>query len=337
MKKITVTAIAVIFALFSLMTCEKGLLGPAGSAQAEEMLRLFPQDLDAVFFIDAQRILTIETIDKLVNEKMEEDEFEEFTDYQKFVEMTGIDLKKDVHFVAVAMKQPAETKDEWTVGIVNLTYDKESLLSFIKAEKEEKGIKFSEEEYSGFKVYTYTEKDEEASFAFIDDSHIVGGDIDLVKSVIDVMQNKEESVLKSEEFSALFKDTDKRALFWGGIIIPPEATAKLTEEVPMAGNFESIHALSLSFDYRNKTIMAEVKLRSSDPISNQEIADNLIGLKEMGAMVTIQDFNFSEVLDRIDITAAPDHVRIFASYPDDFFNDFLSKFTLKETEEKEEK
>lgn len=337
MKKITVTAIAVIFALFSLMTCEKGLLGPAGSAQAEEMLSLLPQDLDAVFFIDAQRILTIETIDKLVNEKMEEDEFEEFTDYQKFVEMTGIDLKKDVHFVAVAMKQPAETKDEWAVGIVNLAYDKESLLSFIKAKNEETENELIEEEYSGLTVYTHTEKDEEASFAFIDDSHIVGGDIDLVKSVINVMQNKEESVLKSEEFSALFKDTDKKALFWGGVIIPPEAIAKLTEEVPMAGNFESIHAVSLSFDYRNKTIMAEVKLRSSDPISNQEIADNLIGLKELGAMITIQDFNFSEVLDRIDITAAPDHVRIFASYPDDFFNDFLSKFTLKETEEKEEK
>lgn len=337
MKKITVTALAVIFALFSLMTCEKGLLGPAGPAQAEEMLRLLPQDLDAVFFIDVQRILTIETIDKLVNEKMEEDEFEEFTDYQKFVEMTGIDLKKDVHFVTVAMKQPAETKDEWAVGIVNLEYDTESLLSFIKAKNEETGSKLTEEEYSGFTVYTHTEKDEEASFAFIDDSHIVGGDIDLVKSVIDVLQNKKESVLKNEEFSALFKDTDKKALFWGGVIIPPEATAKLIEEVPMAGNFESIQAVSLSFDYRKKTIMAEIKLTSSDPISNQEIADNLIGLKEMGAMITIQDFNFSEVLDRIDITAAPDHVRIYASYPDDFFNDFLSKFTLKETEEKEEK
>jgi hypothetical protein len=54
----------------------------------------------------------------------------------------------------------------------------------------------------------------------------------------------------------------------------------------------------------------------------------------MGAMIQIQDFNFGEVLDRIEITSAPDHVRIFAGYPDDFFNDFMSKFALKDTEDK---
>ena len=340
MKKFTAMAIAIIFALFSFISCEKGPLGAgAGAAQAEEMLRLLPQDVAAVFFIDVQRILTVESVDKLVNKKMEEKEFEKFTDYQKFVEMTGIELKKDVYFVAVALKEGEDTEDEheWAVGVVNLKYDKEALLSFIQAKTEETGSELTEEEYNGYTLYNYKEEDEEGTFAFIDKSNIAAGNAPLVKSVIDVLQKKEDSVLQNEEFSALFKDTDKNALFWGGVLIPPEATAALSDEIPMAYNLESFQAVSLSFDYKNRTIIAEIKLRSSDPVSNQEMADNLIGLKEMGSMITIQDFNFAEVLDRIEITSAPDHVRIYASYPDDFFNDFVSKFTLEETEEEKEK
>lgn len=334
MKKFSVTAIAAIFALFSLISCQGGPFGTgAGSAQADDMLNLLPKDVAAVFFIDVQGILTIESVDKLINEKTEDEEFEKSKDYKKFIEMTGIDIKKDIYYVAAAMKGGRGHQDEWAVGVVNLKYDKDLLLSYIRAKNEEESTELIEEEYSGFTLYTVKEEGEEGTFALLDKSNIVAGNTALVKSVIDVFQKKEESVLQNEDFSALFKDTDKSALFWGGILIPPEVTAELTKEMPMASNMESIEAVSLSFDYTNRTIMAEIKLRSSDPIENQEIADNLIGLKEMGAMITIQDFNFAEVLDRIEITSFPDHVRIFASYPDDFFNDFMSKFTLKDTEE----
>jgi hypothetical protein len=333
MKKFTVTTITAIFALFSLISCQGGPFGKAaGSAQADDMLRLLPKDMDAVFFINIQGILTIDSVNKLITEKTEDEELERHSDYQKLIDMTGLDIKKDVYYVAAAMKGGMGNQDEWVVAVVNLKYDKDLLLSYVRAKNEEESTELVEEEYNGFTLYTVKEKGEEGTFAFLDQSNIAAGKTALVKSVIDVFQKKEESVLQNEDFSALFKDTDKSALFWGGILIPPEVTAKLTKEMPMASNFDSIQAASLSFDYKSKTIMAEIKLRSSDPIENQEMADNLIGLKEMGAMITIQDFNFAEVLDRIEITSAPDHVRIFASYPDDFFNDFMSKFTLKETE-----
>ena len=334
MKKFPVMAITAIFALFSLISCQGGPFGKAaGSAQADDMLRLLPKDMSAVFFIDIQGILTLESVDKFITEKTEDEEFERYSDYHKFVEMTGLDIKKDIYYIAVAMKGGKGHKDEWVVAVVNLKYDKDSLLSYIRAKNEDESTELVEEEYNGFTLYTVKEKGEESTFTFLDQSNIAAGNTVLVKSVIDVFQKKEESILQNEDFTALFKDTDKSALFWGGIIIPPEVTAELTKEMPMASNLDSIQAASLSFDYKNRTIMAEIKLKSSDPIENQEVADNLIGLKEMGAMITIQDFNFAEVLDRIEITSAPDHVRIFASYPDDFFNDFMSKFTLKDTKE----
>ncbi len=334
MKKFTVITSAIVFALFSLTSCESGLFRSAeGSAQADDMLRLLPTDVNAVFFIDVQGILTIESVNKLISEKTEEENFADLTDFQKFTEITGIDIQKDIYFIAAALKKGAEEYDDWGVGIVNLKYDKDKLLSFVK-EKSEEGSELIVEEYNGFTLYTVKEKDEESSFVFLDSSNIAAGNVDIVKSVINVLQRQEDSVLTNEDFSVLFQETDKGALFWGGVLVPPELTSKLAEEMPMAGSVESIQAVSLSFDYSNRTIIAEIKLRSGDPVKNQEMADTLMGLKEMGAMIQIQDFNFGEVLDRIEITSAPDHVRIFASYPDDFFNDFMSKFTLKETEEK---
>ncbi len=334
MKKFTVTVIAAIFAIFSLISCQGGPFGKAaGSAQADDMLKLLPKDMAAVFFIDVQGILTIESVNKLLTEKTEDEEFERYSDYQKLIDMTGLDIKKDIYYVAAAMKGGMGNQDEWVVGVVNLKYDKDLLLSYIIEKNKEESTELVEEEYNGFTLYTVIEKGEESTFAFLDQSNIAAGNTVLVKSVLDVFQKKEESILQNEDFSALFNETDKSALFWGGIIIPPEATAELAKEMPMASNVESIEAVSLSFDYKNRMILADIKLRSSDPIENQEIADSLIGLKEMGAMITIQDFNFAEVLDRIEITSAPDHVRIFASYPDDFFNDFMSKFTLKGEEE----
>ena len=338
MKKATTTAIVVIFALFSLISCQKGIFAPAtDSAAAEEMLRLIPKDVAAVFFINFNGVMQIEKVDEFFNEKVQDEKFDGYSDYQKLIEMTGIDPKNDIHFIAVAMKEGEGPKNEWAVGIVNLKYNKDSLMSFIRFKNEEEGSEIIEEEYSGIALYTVKEtvkgQEEEHSFAFIGESNIVAGDVNLVKSVINVMQKKEDSVLKNEKFSTLFKDMDKGALFWGGVIVPPEASAKLAEEVPMASTVEAVQAVSLLFDYDDRNIMAEIKLMSDDPIKNQEIADNLISLKSMGSMITIQEFNFAEVLDRIEIYSAPDHVKIFASFPEDFFNNFMDKFTLKDKEE----
>ncbi|MDH5466390.1 MAG: DUF3352 domain-containing protein [Candidatus Aminicenantes bacterium] len=335
MKKATTTAIVLIFALFSLVSCQKGIFAPAtDSAVAEEMLRLIPKDVAVVFFINFNGVMQIEKVDEFFNEKVQDEKFEGYSDYQKLIEMTGIDPKNDIHFIAAAMKAGEGNKDEWAVGIVNLKYEKDSMLSFIQFKNEEEGSEIIEEEYNGLTLYTLKEtvkgKDEEHSFAFIDKSNIVAGSVNLVKSVINVMQKKEESVLKNEKFSTLFKGIDKGALFWGGVVIPPEASAKLAEEIPMVSNVEAVKAVSLVFDYDDRNIMAEIKLMSDDPIKNQEIADNLISLKSMGSMITIQEFNFAEVLDRIEIFSAPDHVKIFASFPEDFFNDFMDKFTLKD-------
>lgn len=355
MKKFTVIGITFIFALFSSISCEGNLVAPkAGKAKAQDMLKLIPKDAIAVFFIDIHRVMTIEFVDKIIKEKENDEIFDEFTGFQEFKAKTGIDPQKDIYFIVGALTGEMEKEKHEGVGIINLKYNKDILLSMIKEEveeqeeeeeeeeeehaeeEEEEEHELIEEEYNGVMIYTIKEEDEGKSFSFIDDSNIVAGNENEVKSVIDVLQKKRENVFKNEELSALLTKTNKNALFWGAILIPPEAINKVISENPQLSVLEAVNAVSMYFDYKNKNIIAEIKLMSSDPMKNQELADNLNGFKSMFATVQIQDLNMGEILDKIEITSGPDHVKIYASFPEDLPKDIIDKLKMEKSEKEKE-
>lgn len=378
MKKFAVIGITVIFALCSFTSCEEGLfVSKAGPANAENALKLIPKDVMAVFFIDIHRVMTIEFINNLIKEKENDETSDELTDFQEFKAKTGIDPEKDINFIVGAITGKTEKGKEEGVGIINLTYNKDLLLSLIKEElakeKEEEHEKQAEEEhgeeekehgekeehemieeeYNGFTIYTVREECEEeeeeehgkeeeehgakhekgGSFTFLDESNIAVGDANSVKSVIDVLQKKKENVFKNEGFSSLLTKIDKEAIFWGAALIPPDAINEVISEKPELIILEAVNAASVSLDYKNKNIIADIKIMSSDPMKNQELADNLNGYKSMAALIQIQDLNTAEILDRIEITSFPDHVKIYTSFPEDLPQTIIDKLKMKKTKE----
>ena len=369
MKKFAVIGIMVIFALCSFTSCEEGLfVSKAGPANAENALKLIPKDVMAVFFIDINRAVTIEFINTLIKEKESDETSDELTDFQEFKAKTGIDPEKDINFIVGAITGKTEKGKKDGVAIVNLTYNKDLLLSTIKeelekekeeehggkAEEEEEGEeehKLIEEEYNGFTIYIVREECEEeeehgeeekehgekhekgGSFSFLDESNIAVGDKNSVKSVIDVLQKKKENVFQNEGFFSLLTKIDKEAILWGAALIPLEERNKAISEKPELIILEAVNAASVSLDYKNKNIIADIKIMSSDPMKNQELADNLNGYKSMGALIQIQDLNMAEILDRIEITSFPDHVKIYTSFPEDLPQTIIDKLKMQKTKE----
>ncbi|MCK4645338.1 MAG: hypothetical protein KAU46_03715 [Candidatus Aminicenantes bacterium] len=326
MKKFTAIGIVIIFALLSFISCEKKPAAPSsGAAQANDMLSLLPVDAQGVLFIDIQRIMAIDAVDEIIKEEENEESYQK---YQEFIEKTGIDPKEDIYSIAASATK-GEGKEIKTVSFVlNLKYSRETLLPLIKENMEE-GEEFTEKEYDGFTIYTIKKEGEkEVNFAFLDDSNISAGNEEGVKSVIDVLQKKRENVFKNDSLAALLADANKGAILWGAFAIPPEVKEEMTGASPMLKDIEAINAASLSFDYKNKSFIAEIKLLTGDPDKSRQIADSLNGLKMMGSMIQIQDFNMGEVLDNIEITAGPDHVNIYASFPEELLD------KLKEKEKK---
>ena len=335
MRKFKFLGIAIIFALFSFVMCAQMSTGPkAGSSKTEDMLSFIPKDISVAFIINFQRIVTIEAVDKLIKEQQNNEMFQKFTDYQKFIEATGIDPLKDIFFIVAASTGELEEDQEKGFGIINLKYEKDTLLSWIK-EKTEEEQNLREESYNGFTIFTIKKKDEDVSIAFINDSNIVAGNKSEVRYVIDVIRKKRENIYKNEAFSSLLAQTNKESILWGGVIISHEFKKKISDKHAMLNIIESVNALSLSFDYKNKNIIVDHKIMCRDADKNQEITNSLNQLKAMGAVIKIQDFNLGDILNRIEISAGPDHVRIYASFPEDLPKNLIEKFTKKEKKKEE--
>ncbi len=326
MKKLTAIGITFIFVFFSFISCEKKPTAPrAGAASVDDMLSLVPDDAMGVFFIDFHRAMSTEMASKTIKED------KNYQKYQEFIEMTGIDPQKDVYFVTLAVMEVIEKEKTKASAIINLKYDKEKLLSLAKEKATEEGQEILEEEYNGMKIYSIEqEKGEAPKFSFIDDSNIVAGDEVGVRSCIDVLQKRRENVFKNEELTDLIETTNKGAMIWGAFLIPQEMMNKVADQNPMLGNLKAVQATSMYFDYKDKNILSEIKVMSSDETKNQQIADLLNGVKAMGGMVSAKKPEIGELINKIEITSSPDHVKIYANIPEELIN------RLKEMKEKEE-
>jgi len=327
MKKLIFITLAILLALFSIISCGKKVSAPkAGSAKGLDMLTLLPKEASGIFIVDVHRALTTEIANKAIKEDKNNQK------YQEFVKESGIDPQKDIFFIAAAITGEVGGMKQQAVGVVNLKYDKNLLLD--KMKKSGKGIK--EEVYNGVTIYSSQEAEETKKLpagAFLDESNIAIGNESGVKTVIDIYQKKKENVLKNESLSALIKTANKDALIWSVFSIPKEATQQAAAQNPMLKNLESITSLSLYFDYRDKSILAEIKAMSPDENKNKQIVDLLNGVKAMGSMASTKDPNVGELLNRIEISSTADQVKISANIPEDLINK-LKESAAKKLEEK---
>lgn len=331
MKKFTaIASLPILFAFFFLMSCANKPAAPkAGSAKAEDMLSLLPKEAKGVIVVDIQRIMKTEAVDKAIKEN------ENYQQYQQFVIETGIDPQKDVYFFVAGMTgQVGGQNVEEGVALINLKYNRDLLLAKVKKERGE----LTETDYNGIKIYQAVQTPTQKPFngAFLDDSNIVLGTDTAVKKVIDVTQKKAENVWKNEDLSALMKNSNKTAMVWGAFEVPAEIMQQAASKNPMLGIFAGIKSILLSFDYKDKSILAEIKAMAPDEAKNKQMADALNGFKALGAAAASKEPQAGEFLNKIEISAAADHVKISAIIPEELIKSLSQKIKIQKSETKNE-
>lgn len=315
MKRLIVINLAILLVLFSFTACGKKTAAPeAGTAKAQDILGMIPSDVIGVFFVDVNRAMATDVARKTIQEQ------EDYQKYQEFIEKTGVDPEKDIYFLAVGVMEKTGEDDEQGVGIVNLKYDKDAILALIKAKVEEEGQELMEEQYDNFTLYKAWEKGESGAFSFIDNSNVVVGNEAPVKAVLDVLDNKRDNVLKNAKLSALLDKTNKDALFWGAMLIPPEAMEKAASENPMMGAMKEIESVALYFDYKNQNLTAEIMAMSPNAEGNKKVADALNGIKAFGSMAAGEKPEIGELLNKIEVSSTDEYVKIYASIPEELIN-----------------
>jgi hypothetical protein len=308
------------------VACKKEAEAPkAGAAKAEDMLGLLPVDVQGVIFVDVNSAMATEFADKMIKED------ENYQKYLEFVEKSGIDPQKDIFYVAVGIAGDLEGENQEGVAVVNVKYDPEIILGLLKEKAAEEEQEIQEEQYGDHTLYKIWQEGEPVEFSFIDESNIVAGNEIHVKSVLDVLDKKKDNIFKNEALSAIIDKTNKDAMIWGAIQIPPETMEKATSANPMMGALKSISAIALYFDYKNQMITAEILAMSPDAESNKQVADALTGIKSFGAMAAGENPEIGEILNAIQITSGDDHVKIFAEIPEEL----IKKLQAEESKEEE--
>jgi len=82
-------------------------------------------------------------------------------------------------------------------------------------------------------------------------------------------------------------------------------------------------------------VMAEIKAMSPDGDKNKNMADALNGFKAMGAMAASKEPELGELMNRIEIVSAADHVKISAVIPEALIES-LGQKAMKQKEEGQE-
>ncbi len=301
--------------------------GPGQIAAAgEDLIKLLPRSTVVVVVNDIKRIMEIDAVDKASQDPKVKERYDEF------VKMSGIDLKKDVAYVGIGAPasgdasrffMPSRETGIKNLGIiVRLKYDKARLQGLIK----EKTPEAKEERYNGVTVYSNLDEGKQTSpyvpaevgkmsfqVAFLDASHIVIGDEEGVKNVIDVFQKRAEPLAKNPEMTALMSRVDKSGIAWCAVSYPAELIKKAVDSNPQLKALEGLKGLTMAIDDRISGLLAEIRTFGGTKEQNTAFASNLNGLKAMGAMYATQEPALGELLNGIAITSGKDFTRLTAT------------------------
>lgn len=309
--------------LFLIIACgEKTKAPEEAAASLDSALKILPMDSKAVFYVDLKKVMSLESVDNALKSD------KNYQEMQEFINKTGINPKEDIHYIVGAMTS-MEKDNQSGVFVANLNYNRDSMINLIKEESEKEIL---ETEYNGFTIYTTEEAEEMGSFCFLDESNVLFGNNSGIQAVIDIVKNNSENLLKNEEMSALMQQTNKEALAWGAFLIPSEAVSEATSTNPMLANLDSVKAATMFFDFKDQNYITEIKLISADPEKNKQVAELLNGLKAFGSMGAAENPALGDLMNKIEITAADEFVKIYANIPDELINQLKTSFAAPETE-----
>ena len=305
-RKILITFILILLLSFSFY-CKKKI---APGDEIDRMLKLLPQNAIGMVFLNFQKITHTEFFDKTITQDKEKSE-----KYQQFIKDWGIEPKRDIYYVAIALIGEESIKREpEAAGVAKLNYNKDLIINNLK----KKGFKIQEEKYEGMTIFGgIDKKSEKTKMAFLDKNHIAVGSEGGLKSVIDLYKGKGESIHKNKKLMDLIKNVNQSSFLWGCFLIPEKALKAASSKSPQAKIFESIESASFFVDYENKKYSGQVNLFSSDETKNKQIVDFLNGVKAMVGMGKAQDADFQELLGNIKISSVPTGINFSVEVTED--------------------
>ena len=301
----TMTVIVLSLLLISGCGGDKGT-GTAGVGGGANLLSFLPDNASGVLTVNFAEVAKLAFFDEMIKKEESKEEGEDksekfFKNYEDFVTKTGIDPKKDIHGVAVALLGPFGTNDPDAVVVASLNYDKEKVMALIKQEGADK---LTEETYKDVVIHINKDEEDKGAFAFINENIIAAGKIDGIKKVIDLSKGEGQSILTNAKMKSYI---DK---FTGLIsfVVNLPAEVKKVHDMGMAQiDLTDADVVLGHFNYINNAYTGEISMICPNEEANNKLVTTLNGFKGMAAMMGPEA---GEVANKVNLAASSDKVSL---------------------------
>ncbi len=169
-------------------------------------------------------------------------------DYREFVEMTGLEITRDVKEIYFAVVAPGGEEKPAFLIVIKGTFQPEKIMDFVRKQDENRELR--EEEYRG--IHLFTSAEEGFAFCLPSPDRLVWGDIRLTKNYLDVL-NRPVSSGQLEETATLelIRPLPFKSDGWLVVNVPPvfRAVKEKIEhhrKTPQLDGFKSLQQVSLS-------------------------------------------------------------------------------------------
>ena len=290
-----------------------------------DLLSLLPNNAAAVFSVNVKKMSQLPFFDKMIQEAEKKEDNKPgkiFENYQDFVTKTGIDPKKDLYAIVFGVYGKLGAKDNDVAFVVNLKYNKDTILALLKA----KGAEFTEETYKDVTLFKVKEEAEkQLAFAFLNDQLIAGGTPALLNQVIDLSKKIGKSIMDNAIMKTHLESLKSDAIISFVLGLPEEAK-KVHDSGMFKVDLSKAEAVKGFFDYENKTWKGELTLVSHNEEANQQLVSTLNGLKMMASAAGPE---VAELVNNMTLTASAHGVKLDVSLSEALLEKLQAKIAEK--------
>lgn len=322
MKKFLTTSLMTVFVLTLLIVSgcggDKGVTSPGGV----DLFSMLPDNAGGIVYMNFKEFANNKLFDTLLKEAQEkkpEKPGKMFKDYQDFVDKTGIDPKKDIHALAVAVIGPVGPDKEEVAMVANVDYDKEKILAALKASEEV----LTEEDYKG--VLILKKEGDDDVFALVSGNIVSAGNIKAVKKVIDLSKGEGKSIMTNDRMKGYIKKFKSGDIL--SFVLDFPANAKKVHDMGMAKiDLTKAEVILGGFTYTGSAWTGELAMVCPNEEGNNQLVTTVNGLKGMAAMAGPE---FGELVNNIDLAASADQVTLSFTITDELVEKLKKKMEEK--------
>jgi hypothetical protein len=286
----------------------------ASSPNVPQVVRYLPAGSQGVFGMNVQKFMT-----SPLYKKFEAKQGARVgTDLQEFIAKTGVDPRKDIHYI-VAAGGPGEAKNGKGIVIIVAVnhFNSAQIRSFINSKGTpievpyDKATVLMMPEPNGNKI--------EKGLAFLSDEEIAMGDLDSIKGVLDVKAGRTTG-LDSTALGHLVGTVNPEEMFWFAGD-PSSVIAKAPGSTPMLGNLSEIESI---FGTLNLTDAVDGKItaKAKSDASAKKLGEVITGFKALGSLA-LSNTNqtpeltalFNDLFNGISITVEGSKVQLGVHFP----------------------